>query len=162
MHGAHFDPGGSAGKGLCSSGKTLLAAAPSASGWGTVAIDLGCQCLKTPIPRAVMGFRVSHVLSPLPLPVRVCFLFLSWCFPCKNYLSDPPASWPGLFYPVEQDLCCQWPVGGHICNPFPCCIPRSGVLLALSPADVLETGGFPAAPAMVLPQGEQRGVIWGR
>lgn len=76
MHGAHFDPGGSAGKGLCSSGKTLLAAAPSASGWGTVAIDLGCQCLKTPIPRAVMGFRVSHVLSPLA-PSCTCLLSFS-------------------------------------------------------------------------------------
>lgn len=164
MHGACFDPGGLAGKRLRSPGKTSLAAAPSASGSGAVAIDLGCQCLKTPIPGAVMGFRGSHVLPPcpLPLPVHVCFLFLSRCFPCKNYPRNPPVSWPGLFYAVEQDPCCRWPDGSHICSPFPCRIPRSGVLLALSPADVLETSGVPAVLAMVLPWGEQGGVVQGR
>lgn len=122
---AQFDLGGSAGKGLRSPGKTLLAAAPSASSWGAVAINRGCRCLKTPIPGAVMGFRGSHVLPlcPLPLPVCVCSLFLSQCFPCKNYLRNPPVSWSGLFYPVEQDLCCWRPVGSHICSPFPCRIP---------------------------------------
>lgn len=91
MHGARFDLGGSSGKGLRAPGKPSLAAAPSS---GTVAIDPGCRCLKTPISGAVMGFRGCHVLPrcPLPLPVDVCFLFLSQCFPCNNPLGNPTVS----------------------------------------------------------------------
>ena len=164
MHGAHFDLGSSAGKGLRSPGKTSLAAAPSASGCGAVVMGPGCQCLKTPNPGVVTGFRGSRVLPlcPLPLPVHVCILFLSQCFPCKNYPRNPLVSWPGPFCPTEQDMCCRWPGNSRICSPFPCCIPHSGMLLALSPGNVRETSGFPAVLATVLHWGEQGEVVCGR
>lgn len=95
MHEAGSDAGGSVRKeGLCPPGRTSLAAAPSARGWGAVETDLGCQSLKTLIIGAVMGFRGYHVLHscPLPLLVHLCFLLLSQYFPCKNQLRNAPLS----------------------------------------------------------------------
>lgn len=155
MHGAHFDPGGSAGKGLLSPGKTSLAAAHSALGLGAAAVNPGCQCPKTLIPGVVMGSRGSHVLPlcPLPLPVCVYFLFLSVShakilskIPCELAWAVLP---PGAGSVLLTDF---WQL--HLLL-LPLLHPPNGMFLAPSPADVLETRAFSAVPAMVLPQRRQ-------
>lgn len=95
-----------------------------------------------------------RVLCPF---LSMCWLSLSISVLPVLSLGNPPVSWPGLFYPAEQDRRCRQPVGSRICSPFPRRIPRGGVPLALPPEDVLETGGFPAAPATILPWEADRG-----